>query len=143
VSADVRCGADEAFGFLSDLRNELRWNPRARRVTKLTPGPVDVGTRFEAEWDGAPKTIVELSAYEPPLAWETRSRSLAMDVTFRGTLLPSGDVTRYTAAVSVNPRGLGWLLAPLAVRAMRRQEVANMRDIKDALESEAEIQPDP
>jgi hypothetical protein len=31
------------FAFYSDLRNELRWNPRARSVEKLTDGPLTVG----------------------------------------------------------------------------------------------------
>ena len=134
MSVEIQRPAAEVFAFLSDLRNELRWNPGARHVTKLTSGPVGAGTRFEAEWAGAPKSVVELSVYEPPGAWETRSRSLGMDVTFRGSLEPSGEATQYTAEVVVEPRGLGRLLAPLAVRAMRRQEAENMRRIKDVLE---------
>jgi hypothetical protein len=136
VNIEIDRPADEVFSFLSDLRNELRWNPATKRITKLTRGPVRTGTRFQATWAGAPQALVDMVANDPPRAWATHSRSLGMDIAFRGTVVPSGAGSAYTAEVSVKPRGLGWLIAPIAIRAMRRQEAANLRRIKRVLEGD-------
>ncbi len=53
----VDCTAEQAFEFLSDLRNELKWNPaECESVEKITDGPVGLGTRFRAKWKGAPRS---------------------------------------------------------------------------------------
>ena len=39
----IRCTPEQAFDYLSDLRNELDWNPTVQSVEKLTDGPVGVG----------------------------------------------------------------------------------------------------
>lgn len=137
VNIDIDRPADEVFSFLSDLRNELRWNPAAKSVEKLTAGPVARRTRFGATWRRAPPAVVELVEYDPPRTWTTRSRSLGMEVTFRGSLAPTAAGTHYTADVSVEPHGLGWLIAPLAIRTMQRQEAANLGRIKGVLERAA------
>lgn len=134
VNIDIDRPADQVFSFLSDLRNELRWNPAAKSVEKLTPGPVTRGSRFRATWRGAPSAVVELVEHDEPGRWATRSHSLGMDVTFRGSLVPLAAGTRYTAEVSVEPKGLGWLIAPLAIRSMQRQEATNLARIKGTLE---------
>ena len=73
--AIIRRPPADVFAYLSDLRNEMEWNPSAQRIKKLTGGPVGMGTRFEAEWRNAPRTVVEVVRYEPPRLWQTRSRS--------------------------------------------------------------------
>jgi hypothetical protein len=35
----IRRSPEEVFDFCSDLRSELRWNPKAKYVEKLTHGP--------------------------------------------------------------------------------------------------------
>ena len=37
---------EEVFDFLADARNEVHWNAWARRIEKLSDGPVGRGTRF-------------------------------------------------------------------------------------------------
>lgn len=44
-SVVIRCTAEEAFDYLSDLRNELEWNPGMDTIEKLTDGPVGLGTK--------------------------------------------------------------------------------------------------
>ena len=130
----IEASPSDVFDFCSDLRNELAWNSKADVVEKLTDGPVDVGTRYRAHWSNAGDVIVEMIEFDRSRSWATRSSARGMDVLVRGTVGEEDGRTRYTAHVSVHPRGLARLYAPLAVRAMRRQEAANMRLIKNALE---------
>jgi hypothetical protein len=126
----------EAFRFCSDLRNEMAWNPNAEQVDKLSDGPVDVGTRFRARWSNAGEVLVEVVEFDPPRSWATRSAARGMEIVSRGEVIADpGGGTRYTAHMEVQPRGLAWIYAPLAVLAMRRQDTINMSLIKQTLES--------
>lgn len=127
----------EVFDFCSDLRNELVWNPNAEQVDKLTDGPVGAGTRFRARWANAGEVIVEVSEYDRPHQWATRSIARGMEVIFRGTVSEDDGRTRYVARMEVRPIGLAWLYAPLALLAMRRQDTTNMHLIKEAVEAAA------
>jgi hypothetical protein len=40
---------EEVFGFAVDTRNEFKWNPKVRAMTKLTDGPIGLGTRMAAK----------------------------------------------------------------------------------------------
>jgi hypothetical protein len=42
---------------------------------------------------------------------------------------------RYTADLELHPKGLAWLVAPVALLAMRRQDHKNMQRISEALAS--------
>ena len=41
---------EDVFDYPTGITTEVEWNPRTRRVEKLTPGPIGLGTRFGAEW---------------------------------------------------------------------------------------------
>ena len=44
---DVNRPLSEAFRYIADFRNTREWDSTAGSARKLTPGPVDTGTRFE------------------------------------------------------------------------------------------------
>jgi hypothetical protein len=60
-----------------------------------------------------------------------------MGIRFRGTVSDAVPGARYTASLELQPRRLAWLVAPLALLAMRRQDQKNMQRIREALESSA------
>jgi hypothetical protein len=130
--------AGDVLAFLSDLRNEMSWNPDARSIVKVTDGPICVGTQFEAQWRNTPRTLVEIEAFDPPRRWGTRSRSLGMDVVFTGVVASEGAGARYTARLEVSAAGIARLLLPLAVRAMRHQDEEHMRRIVAVLDGRRE-----
>jgi uncharacterized protein YndB with AHSA1/START domain len=71
---------EEVFDFVADERNEPRYNPRMVRAEQITPEPIGVGTRFEAEIRsmGRPAGMtIENTGYERPrrLASRTRMRT--------------------------------------------------------------------
>jgi uncharacterized protein YndB with AHSA1/START domain len=128
---------EEVFEFCSDLRSELQWNPKARYVEKLTDGPVGVGTRYRARWANSGPTTVEVVAFDRPRSWETTATARGMGIRFQGTVTDAMPGARYTAYLELHPKRLAWLVAPLALVAMRRQDHQNMHRIKQALESSA------
>ena len=58
-----------------------------------------------------------------------------MSIRFRGTVSDAEQGARYTADLELHPRGLAWLVAPLALLAMRRQDQQHMQRIREALEA--------
>jgi glyoxylase-like metal-dependent hydrolase (beta-lactamase superfamily II) len=127
--------AEDVFDFCSDLRSELRWNPKAEYVEKLTEGPVGVGTRYRAQWSNSGPTTVEVVQFDRPWRWETHANARGMGIRFQGTVTDAAPGARYTAYLELRLRRLARLVAPLALRAMRRQDHKNMHRIREALES--------
>jgi hypothetical protein len=58
-----------------------------------------------------------------------------MGIRFQGTVTEAAPGARYIAYLEFQPRGLAWLMAPLALLAMRRQDQKHMHRIREALES--------
>jgi uncharacterized protein YndB with AHSA1/START domain len=131
----IRRPPQDVFDYCSDLRSELQWNPRVKYVEKLTDGPVGVGTRYRARWANSGPTAVEVVQFDRPHSWQTNATARGMSIRFQGTVTDAGPGTRYSAYLKLQPRRLAWLVAPLALLAMRRQDQQNMDRIREALES--------
>ena len=68
---EIRRSLEEVFDYSTDLTREHEWNPKTRRVEKLTDGPIGAGTPFEATFlKGNPMTI-EVVRFERPRMWES------------------------------------------------------------------------
>jgi Polyketide cyclase / dehydrase and lipid transport len=135
IESLIRRAPKDVFDYCSDLRSELQWNPKVKYIEKLTDGPVGVGTRYRARWSNSGPTTVEVVALDPPRSWETTTRARGMVIRFQGTVTDAAPGARYTASLELHPTGLGWLVAPLALLAMRRQDQQHMHRIREALES--------
>jgi hypothetical protein len=131
----IRRPPEEVVEFCSDLRSELQWNPKVKYVEKLSEGPVGVGTRYRARWANSGPTAVEVVAFDRPRRWETTATARGVGIRFHGTVTDAPPGARYSASLALRPRGLAWLVAPLALLAMRRQDQQHMHRIKQALES--------
>jgi hypothetical protein len=134
-SVDIAVAPQDAFNYLSDLRNEAEWNPKMRSVQLLTGDPVGIGSTYRAKWAGGPDTVVEYTRFEPPGEWASVGRSTMMTIRFsaRVASIPSG--SRLVVRMELIPRGPARLLQPLLRRRMQGQELANMRAIKNMMES--------
>jgi Polyketide cyclase / dehydrase and lipid transport len=75
---------EDVFDYCVDLTREPDWNPKARRVEKLTDGPIGLGTRYEAEFLKDSPTTIEFVRYERPVAWESVGRSRRLDAKAEG-----------------------------------------------------------
>ncbi len=132
-SVVIRCTPEEAFDYLSDHRAELEWNPKCKVMEKLTDGPVGLGTRYHARWKGGPHVEMETVAYDRPRSW-TMHNGGPIEVTFTCRLEPVPEGTRLHAEFEPRPHGWFRLLFPVFLLVIRRDEAANMRYIRAALE---------
>jgi hypothetical protein len=55
---------EQVFDFVADERNEPQFNAQLRRVEKISDGPVNSGTRFQAETGRMGRTVERPSGYE-------------------------------------------------------------------------------
>jgi hypothetical protein len=128
---------EEVFDVVADERNEPRYNPHMRRATKLTPGPVGVGTRFLAEMESRPAIAMttELTAYERPRVLGSTTEVPGAEI--RGTISfePVPEGTRMQWRWAVEPRGLLRLATPLIARLGGRQERRIWTGLKRMLEA--------
>jgi uncharacterized protein YndB with AHSA1/START domain len=134
-SVDIGVPPQEAFDYLSDLRNEAKWNPRMRSVHLLTGDPVGTGSRYQARWAGGPDTIVECTRFERPDEWASVGRSTMLTIRFCARVAPVPPGSRLTVRMELIPHGPARLLQPLLRRRMQGQELNNMRAIRNTMES--------
>ena len=133
-SVDIECPQDVAFAYLSDLRNELEWNPGVESVEKVTDGPVGLGTRFRAKWKSAPRpVVVEVEKFDRPRGWTSHNGG-PLEVTLSIRLEPVSGGTRLSSDFVAVPHGLLRLVFPLLLRRLRAEEAVNMTYLRDALE---------
>ena len=131
---EIRGSPEEVFDYTTDLTREHEWNPKTRRVEKLTDGPIDAGTRFEATFlKGDPMTI-EVVRFERPRVWESVGRSRRLEATTQGRVTAAQDGARLVMRMELRPRHVPRVLLPLLARYMHRQQERNLAAIKALLE---------
>lgn len=131
----VRCTPEEAFEFLSDLRNELEWNPGlCQSVEKITDGPVGRGTKYRARWKGSPEIEVEYVEFEAPRRWKAHSGG-AMESNFECTVGPHADGARVESELELIPHGLFKLAFPFFLVFLRKHEKAGAERMRRTLEA--------
>ena len=134
-SIDIEAPAVEVFDYVSDLMNELEWGPGIIRVERVGDGPVGVGTRFVAEWQGSGRVNVEYVLFERPHRWRALGENARMDTNLSGEVVPLGvDRSRFTASMELVPHGTHQLLTPTFLRVMQKREQGNLLALKRTIE---------
>ena len=129
---------EEVFDFVADETNEPGYNTDMVRCEKVTPGPIGVGTRYEAEMKstGPAAMTVEVTGYERPNRLESSAH-------IQGTLDIRGAMTFETTAGGtlmsweweVEPHGCMKLLGPFVTRMGSRNEQRIWTGLKSLLET--------
>lgn len=135
---------EEVFDFAVDTRNEFKWNPKVRAMTKVTDGPIGLGTRMTAKWTISGHIELECTEYDRPYRWAwTNGGPIAVTVTV--TLSEEAGGTRLRTAFDARAHGPARLFFPVFVRIMRKDEARNMGYLKACLESgrAAQVSPQP
>jgi uncharacterized protein YndB with AHSA1/START domain len=133
-AVEIRRSPDEVFDYCTDLRHEPEWNPRTRRIQKLTDGPIGLGTRFQGEWIRGDPMTIEFVRFQRPSAWASVGHSRRLLATSEGQVSNTPGGVRLVLRMELQPRGALRLLRPALGPAMRRREHRNLRAIKAALE---------
>lgn len=133
----IRRPREVVFGYLADLENLPRWNYAIQETHKLTPGPVEVGTRYH-QVRTVPATreesleVVELVAGHR-LAVVGTLNQLPTHLAY--VLEPAGDATVVTNDVELTTSGALTVVAPLAARRIKAAVAANLEVLRQILES--------
>jgi hypothetical protein len=72
-AVDIRRSPEDVFDYVTDISREFEWNPRTKRVVKLTDGPVGAGTCWEGEWIAGDPMSIDCVAFDRPKSWRSRS----------------------------------------------------------------------
>jgi hypothetical protein len=133
-AVDIQRSPEEVFDYYTDMGREPEWNPRTRRIEKLTEGPIGLGTRYGGEWvKGDPMTI-EFVRFQRPTAWASIGRSRRLIATAEGQVSATPGGAHLVLRTRLQPRGALRLLRPVLGPIMRQRENRNLQAIKAALE---------
>jgi hypothetical protein len=128
------------FDFVTDERNEPRYNPRMLNVQLTTDEPIGLGSTFRAEVKtprGSMPMTIEFTAFDWPRRLASATRSSMMETVGAITFDPAAEGTRMRWAWEVRPGGILRLMPAVVALVGRRQERNVWGSLKRLLESEA------
>jgi uncharacterized membrane protein len=131
---------EEAFGFLSNLENDIKWRSEWVETRNTSGGPIGVGSTFCLTGEFLSRripTTYEVIEYEPNrrAAWKTVSGPLPL--TFRRTFERVEGGTRFAIKYEAELRGFFKLVMPLLAGSVKRQHEGDLRKVKELMEARA------
>jgi len=131
---------EEAFGFLSNLENDIKWRSEWVETRNTSGGALGVGATFclTGEFLGRRiPTIYEVIEYEPnrSAAWKTVSGPLPLK--FQRTFERGEGGTRFTIKYEAEVCGLFKLLMSFLAGTVKRQHEGDLRKVKELMETSA------
>jgi len=123
------------FGFVADVRNEEKWNPRIRSIQKVTEGPVTTGTLFDGDYAppmGRLRITVTQHAAPRRVCFSCQGRNMDFDVQIE--IGPEGPRSAVALDMQVRPRGVFRLLLPILARSFQRQNDAALARMCEGIE---------
>jgi hypothetical protein len=141
LSIVIKRPIEEAFAFLANLENDVKWHSAFVEVRNTSGGSNGVGARFlvfeELLGRRTTGTEYEVTEYEPDriAAWKTIAGPLSLR--FRRTFERVDGGTRFALRYEGEPSGVLKLAWPLITRMVKRQQGGDMRNLKELLEAHA------
>ena len=132
---------EEVFAFLADGENDPKFSPRVLEISKTSDGPPGVGTVYASTVKDAGMTTrreFKLTEFEPPtrIRWAELSKNIVVATEGGYDLEPAGEgKTKLPVFNVLAGRGIGKLIAPLALRSARKGAADFGRAIKTAVEA--------
>jgi hypothetical protein len=123
----------EVFNFISDMRNELKWNPDVQFMEKITEGEIGAGTKFRAKWHLSDTLVLTIEKFDRP-AQITFVNGGPIEVTLNATLAPIESGTELESHFIAKPTGFARAIFPIIKMQLEKQERLNMVNLKYALE---------
>jgi uncharacterized membrane protein len=130
---------EQVFAYLTALDNGARWQSGVVEETKLTPGPVSLGTQFHnvTEFLGRRlESTLEVTEFEPGKAFGFRSISAPFPTRMihRYEAVPGG--TLLTIVAQADPGGIYKFAQAFAARHAGQKLETDLKNLKRILESE-------
>ena len=140
TSLVIRRPVEDVFAFVSNYQNSPRWVSGGLTHTKISAGPIGVGTviRTTGRTLGLHVEATRIvTAYEPYSQYAFKSEYQQTPVTTTFLFEPMPDGTRLTVVVEGKPGGLFKAATPLVLAAIRQQFEGDLRRLKTLLEEQA------
>ena len=128
---------EDVFAFLSNMENSPLYG-RTIKTTKVSEGPVSVGTEFREEGKLVGRRItglVEVTEFDPPARFSYTNRMGNILERAHFTFEEAGGGTRASLAGDAEMGRLGELLAPVVSRMMSREVQSLFNRVKVVLET--------
>jgi uncharacterized membrane protein len=131
---------EEAFGFLSNLENDVKWRREWVDAKKTSEGPLGVGATFRlvSEFLGRQiPTVYEVIEYEPNRSAAWKAVSGPLPLIFHRTFERAEGSTHFTIRYEAEVRGFFKLVMSLLARTVKRQHQSDLRKVKELMEARA------
>lgn len=128
---------EDVFAFLADFQNIPKWNYAIVETTKVSPGPVGVGTTYQQTRSVPSRSEegFEVTVFEPARRLEVQGKIGPFRARIGYLLEPSGGGTRLRNAVDLQSSGPLKLVAPLADSRVKHAVAANLERLKHIMET--------
>ena len=136
----IRRPVEDVFTFVSNYQNSPRWVTGALEHTKVSAGPIGVGTviRTTGRTLGLRLDATRIvTAYEPYSKYAFKSAYQQIPITTTFLFEPIEGGTRLTVVVEGEPAGLFRVTAPLILGTIQQQFEGDLRRLKTLLEQQA------
>lgn len=133
---DIDRSAEDVFDYCSDHSHEPEWNPKMKRIEKVTDGPLGVGTRYTTEFVSGPSMVLECVKFEPPSTWSLVGSSPVMNAVGEGKVVPTAKGAHLMMRMEIEPRGALKLALPLVRHRLCSDFAHDVQNIKTILEQE-------
>jgi carbon monoxide dehydrogenase subunit G len=139
-SVEIQRPAEDVFEFLSDLGNAPKWQRGVAESRRTSEGPIRVGTRFRETVRTMGmrfEAMCEVTVFDPPRKFSMTAdgKMIHYEGDFTFEPIAGGEATRLSVTASMKMKGLWRVLEWIAGREIRKESLAELEDIKKALEA--------
>lgn len=126
----------DVFAFLADFENIPKWNYAIVETTKVSPGPVGVGTTYHQTRSVPSRSEegFEVTVFQPASHLEIQGQIGPFRARISYLLEPTGSSTRLRNPVELGSSGLSTIVAPLATARVKHAVATNLDTLKQLLE---------
>ncbi|MBK8470626.1 MAG: SRPBCC family protein [Actinomycetales bacterium] len=128
----------EVFEVISDPRTAIGFLDNISASTKLTEGPIGVGSTFrETRLVSGKESSADLRiiAYEPDTRVGVSTAAEGITVTYQYRLSPEGDGTRLDWTCELEASGLRRMMLPIVAAIMKKEDGDHLQRLKAYLET--------
>jgi uncharacterized membrane protein len=139
TSVVIRRPVEEVFTFVSNYQNSPQWVSGGLEHTKVSAGPIGVGTviRTTGRTMGLRIEATRIvTAYEPYARYAFKSEYRRVPLTTTFLFEPTQGDTRLTIVVDGEPADLFKAATPLVLGTIRQQFEGDLRRLKTLLEEQ-------
>jgi uncharacterized protein YndB with AHSA1/START domain len=131
---------ERVFAFAANPENNPQWWATVLEAELASEGPLQPGSRFRELGQGPLgkiESLFEVTAYQPGKQAQYRVIKGPIPAEVTETFAAANGGTELTVRVTVQPRGLLWLLQPLLGRMIDKNWQDNLNQLKKLLEDTA------